>query len=185
MSGRCGSSSLGIVTAAFMIEDIRSHTSPVALRHRVVGDSVCRWLLYTPTFKPYPHRPWLYTWDRRKRERCCWLSATFPKQRRRIVLDRTEDSKNVLSFLHSGRLTLPEFNRDIWWHVVWQRCQHRNFTLRWIHVSSIYIRKQTQTNDFIVSSISIGVEYKRPTLLPSTDSDTYSSHPKPSDTGSY
>ena len=30
INGHCGSSSLGIVTAAFMIEDIRSHTSTVA-----------------------------------------------------------------------------------------------------------------------------------------------------------
>ena len=113
---------LGIVAVAFMIDDIRSRTGTVALRHRVVGDSVCRWLLYAPTFKPYPHRPRLYTWDREKRARCRWLSATFLTQRMRTVLDRTDDSKTVLSFLHTGRysLTLAESSRDIWWYVIWQ-----------------------------------------------------------------
>jgi len=104
-------------------------------------------------------------------------------------LDRTDDSKTVLSFLHSGRysLTLADPSRDIWWHIVWQRCEPRDFTIqyvhvlfpwssshnrRWIHVSSICMRKQTQTDNFIASSISTGVGYKKPTLLPSTDSDT-------------
>ena len=37
----------------------------------------------------------------------------------RLVLDRTDGSKNVLSLLHSGSysLTLAESSRDIWWHV--------------------------------------------------------------------
>jgi len=117
-SGRRGYSSLGIVTPAFMIQDIRSRTNPVALRHRLIVDFVCHWFLYTPfsTFQAYPHRPRLYAWDRRRKTKYRWLSATFPTQRRRLVLDRTGDSKIVLSFLHSGRysLTLAEYSRDIW-----------------------------------------------------------------------
>ena len=52
-------------------------------------------------------------------EGSCWLSTTFPTQKIRIILDRTDDSKNVLSLLHSERydLTLAEPSRDIWWHV--------------------------------------------------------------------
>jgi len=38
-SSRRGYSCLGIVTSAFMIQDIRSRTNPVALRHRLVVDS--------------------------------------------------------------------------------------------------------------------------------------------------
>jgi len=64
MSGHCGSSSLGIVPSTFMIEIIRLQTSTFSLRHRVVGDFVCRWLLYAPPFKHCPHRPGLYAWDR-------------------------------------------------------------------------------------------------------------------------
>jgi len=58
-SGRRGYSCLGIVTPAFMIEDIRSQTKPVALMHRLVVYSVRHWFLYTPftTFQAYPHRP--------------------------------------------------------------------------------------------------------------------------------
>ena len=92
---------------------------PRCLRHRLIVDSVCHWFLYTLpffTFQAYPHRPRLYAWDRGRKTKYRWLSATFPTQRRRLVLDRTDNSKIVLSLLHSGRssLTLAESSRDIW-----------------------------------------------------------------------
>jgi len=105
-SNRRGYLSLGIVTPAFMIQDIRSRTNLVVLRHRLVVDSLCHWFLYTLpffTFQAYPHRLRSYAWDRGRKTRYRWSSATFPTQRMRLVLDRTEDSKNVLSLLHSGR----------------------------------------------------------------------------------
>jgi len=51
-------------------------------------------------------------------------------------LDRTDDSKTVLSFLHSGMysLTRADSSRDTWWHVVWQRCERRDFTIQGVHV---------------------------------------------------
>ena len=141
MGGHCGSSSLGIVPSTFMIENTRLRTSTFSLRHRVVGDFVCRWVLYTPPFKPSPT-------DRGcmrgigEGGRC--LSTTFPTQKIRIVLNRTEDLKNVLSLLHS---------------VVWRRCECRGFAIRYVHVLRPWSSSHNPSSGLLRSHSNISLSY--------------------------